>query len=249
MIFKSIAVLTVAVVVYFAIQQYNSNRLTASVESEEREHEYCRNFSLVIRRDLLSFANRSIHLDSFPLAHEDSDRRYVSMLLQRLYAGWPSTTMATANFTERLQFFIDVVEDVQRDDRAGVIEPYNCMQFVKNATLWIDALQHQRLLNILRRLEASFHYVDRIKHVFNKNNDNNNNSSSSSSSSSSSNNSTRIVVAGAGPVGLAHALELYRQGYRNIVVFDRRLTYTRNIWFDLYSEPVSLLLLFARVCF
>ena len=46
------------------------------------------------------------------------------------------------------------------------------------------------------------------------------------------------VVVGAGPLGLASALEAYRRGSA-VHVIEKRLNYTRNIWFDLYSKPWS----------
>ena len=47
----------------------------------------------------------------------------------------------------------------------------------------------------------------------------------------------RHVVVGAGPVGLLSALALIRSGAQSVYVVEKRVSYTRNVWFDLYPLP------------
>lgn len=48
-----------------------------------------------------------------------------------------------------------------------------------------------------------------------------------------------VVVVGAGPLGLAAALDAYRRGANVRAVVEKRTNYTRNIWLDLYAAPHS----------
>jgi hypothetical protein len=48
-----------------------------------------------------------------------------------------------------------------------------------------------------------------------------------------------VVVVGAGPLGLASALDAYRRGANVRAVIEKRTNYTRNIWLDLYAKPWS----------
>mmetsp|Transcript_3478 Transcript_3478/g.5201 ORF Transcript_3478/g.5201 Transcript_3478/m.5201 type:complete len:735 (-) Transcript_3478:6-2210(-) len=48
--------------------------------------------------------------------------------------------------------------------------------------------------------------------------------------------STTVLVAGGGPVGLLSALSAWEEG-ANVHVVEKRISYTRDIWFDLYPPP------------
>lgn len=45
-----------------------------------------------------------------------------------------------------------------------------------------------------------------------------------------------VVVIGAGPVGLIHAIAAARSGAK-VTVIEKRLNYSRSVWFDLYPKP------------
>lgn len=47
-----------------------------------------------------------------------------------------------------------------------------------------------------------------------------------------------IVILGAGPIGLLAAVTLALQGH-HVQVYEKRQEYSRDIWFDIYSEPWS----------
>lgn len=48
----------------------------------------------------------------------------------------------------------------------------------------------------------------------------------------------KVLIVGAGPRGLLAALEAYLYG-GEVEIVEKRLEYTRNVWFDLYPEPYS----------
>lgn len=94
----------------------------------------------------------------------------------------------------------------------------------------VDAV---RMLASRQRFARQFDYIDRLRLHFVR-------PRAEVLSARGSNGSQRdVVVVGAGPLGLAAALEAYRRGANVRGVVEKRTNYTRNIWLDLYASPHS----------
>jgi hypothetical protein len=207
------------VVIYFTLQ---SGDTVVDEARAEFEQEACQNVSSLMRVELIAFANRSLHLDSLPgVDGTDADRREQAMLLQRLYTKWPRKV---ETFEQGFQLVIDAL------GASLITEQYECMHVVRNSTLWRMAFERARLLTILHRYDEIFRYLARLRSEFEP---------ASTTQVTPKMNRTRIVVVGAGPIGLASAIDAYRHGARDITVFEKRATYERNVWFDLYGKPWS----------
>jgi 2-polyprenyl-6-methoxyphenol hydroxylase-like FAD-dependent oxidoreductase len=46
-----------------------------------------------------------------------------------------------------------------------------------------------------------------------------------------------VLVIGGGPIGLLYAIEAIQQGACTVTLVEKRIQYSRKVWFDLYSNP------------